>query len=153
MMNRSRRTLFTASATALLLGACGEPPNVPEEELRAWVVAGIEAAENERRRVLVDMISPSYADGRGYQRDDIDKLLRAYFFRQDRISLLPHIEEVTVYDATAAELVMTVGMAGTNDGVLGFSADAYRFAFELEKQADEWQLISARWGELGHELQ
>ena len=153
MMNRSRRTLFTASATALLLGACGEPPNVPEEELRAWVVAGIEAAENEKRRVLVDMISPSYADGRGYQRDDIDKLLRAYFFRQDRISLLPHIEEVTVYDATAAELVMTVGMAGTNDGVLGFSADAYRFAFELEKQADEWQLISARWGELGHELQ
>ena len=153
MMNRSRRTLFTASATALLLGACGEPPNVPEEELRAWVVAGIEAAENEKRRVLVDMISPSYADGRGYQRDDIDKLLRAYFFRQDRISLLPHIEEITVYDATAAELVMTVGMAGTNDGVLGFSADAYRFAFELEKQADEWQLISARWGELGHELQ
>ena len=153
MMNRCRRTLFTGSATALLLGACGEPPNVPEEELRAWVAAGIEAAENEKRRVLVDMISPSYADGRGYQRDDIDKLLRAYFFRQDRISLLPHIEEVTVYDATAAELVMTVGMAGTNDGVLGFSADAYRFAFELEKQADEWQLISARWGELGHELQ
>ena len=153
MMNRCRRTLFTGSATALLLGACGEPPNVPEEELRAWVAAGIEAAENEKRRVLVDMISPSYTDGRGYQRDDIDKLLRAYFFRQDRISLLPHIEEVTVYDATAAELVMTVGMAGTNDGVLGFSADAYRFAFELEKQADEWQLISARWGELGHELQ
>jgi len=145
MMNRHRRTLFTASATALLLGACGDPPNAPEEELRAWVAAGIEAAENEKRRLLVDMISPSYADGRGYQRDDIDKLLRAYFFRQDRISLLPHIEEVTVYDATAAELVMTVGMAGTNDGVLGFSADAYRFAFELEKQADEWQLISARW--------
>lgn len=152
-MNRYRRTLFTAGATALLLGACGDPPTAPEEELRAWVAAGIEAAENEKRRLLVDMISPSYADGRGYQRDDIDKLLRAYFFRQDRISLLPHIEEVTVYDATAAELVMTVGMAGTNDGVLGFSADAYRFAFELEKQADEWQLISARWGELGHELQ
>ena len=153
MMNRYRRTLFTAGATALLLGACGDPPTAPEEELRAWVATGIEAAENEKRRLLVDMISPSYADGRGYQRDDIDKLLRAYFFRQDRISLLPHIEEVTVYDATAAELVMTVGMAGTNDGVLGFSADAYRFAFELEKQADEWQLISARWGELGHELQ
>ena len=153
MMNRYRRTLFTAGATALLLGACGDPPTAPEEELRAWVATGIEAAENEKRRALVDMISPSYTDGRGYDRDDIDKLLGAYFFRQDRISLLPHIEEVTVYDATAAELVMTVGMAGTNDGVLGFSADAYRFAFELEKQADEWQLISARWGELGHELQ
>ena len=152
MMNRYMRTLFTAGTAALLLGACGDPPSAPEEELRAWVAAGVEAAENEKRRALIDMISPSYTDGRGYGRDDIDKLLRAYFFRQDRISLLPRIEEVTVYDATAAKLVMTVGMAGRNDGVFGFSADAYRFAFELEKEADEWQLISARWGELGDEL-
>ena len=79
-------------------------------------------------------------------------MLRAYFFRQNRIGLLTRIEEITVYDDTAAKIVMTVGMAGTNDGVLGFSADAYRFALELEKPADEWQLIAARWGELGHEL-
>ena len=152
MMNRHMRTLFTAGAVAMLLGACGDSPSEPEEELRAWVADGVEAAENEERRKLINMISASYTDGRGYSRDDIDKLLRAYFYRQDRISLLPRIEEITVYDATAAKLVMTVGMAGTNDGVLGFSADAYRFAFELEKEADEWQLISARWGELGDEL-
>ncbi len=152
MMRRFTRTLFTAGTAAVLLGGCGDPSTAPEEELRAWVAAGVEAAENEERRALVDMISPSYNDTRGFEREDIDKLLRAYFFRQDRISLLPRIEEITVYDATAAKVVMTVGMAGTNNGVLGFSADAYRFAFELEKEADEWQLISARWGELGDEL-
>jgi hypothetical protein len=152
MMNGYMRTLFTAGIAALLLGGCGDPPSGPEEELRAWVAEGVEAAENEERRALVGMISPSYTDGRGYRRDDIDKLLRVYFYRQDRISLLPRIEEITVYDTTAAKLVMTVGMAGMNDGVLGFSADAYRFAFELEKEDDEWQLISARWGELGDEL-
>ena len=74
------------------------------------------------------------------------------FLRQNRIALLPKIEDITIYDDTAGKIVMTVGMAGTNDGVLGFSADAYRFALELEKDADEWQLISARWGELGDEL-
>ena len=153
MMNRYMRTLFTAGGAVLLLGACSDPPTEPEEELRAWVAAGVEAAENEERRALMGMISPSYADNRGYGRDDIGDLLRVYFLRQDRISLLPRIEEITVYDTTAAKLVMTVGMAGTNNGVLGFSADAYRFAFELEKGADEWQLISARWGELGDELQ
>lgn len=144
--------LFTAAASVLLLGGCGEPASAPEEELRAWVAAGVDAAENERRRELIGMISSSYADNRGYDRERIDKLLQAYFFRQDRISLLPRIEEITVYDDTAAKIVMTVGMAGTNDGVLGFSADAYRFAFELEKDADDWLLISARWGELGDEL-
>ena len=43
-------------------------------------------------------------------------------------------------------------MAGSNEGVLGFSADAYDFALELELDGDDWQLISARWGELGREL-
>ena len=152
MMKGPTRTLFTAAAAIVLLAACGEPPSAPEEELRAWVAAGIEAAQSKNRRELVGMMSSAYTDGRGNERDDVDKLLRAYFFRQDKIALLPRIEEITVYDQTAAKVVMTVGMAGTNDGVLGFSADAYRFAFELEKDADEWQLISARWGELGDEL-
>jgi len=144
--------LSAAGLVLALLTACGKSATAPEEELRAWVAAGIEAAENKERRALVDMLSNAYADSRGYGRDDVDRLLRAYFFRQDRIALLPHIEEITVYDETAAKIVMTVGMAGTNDSVLGFSADAYRFALELEKGADDWQVISARWGELGHEL-
>ena len=151
MMNRLTRILCTFGMMALL-GACGGPASAPEEELRAWVAAGVEAAENKQRRELVGMVSKSYADARGNERNDLDVMLRAYFFRQNRIGLLTRIEEITVYDDTAAKIVMTVGMAGTNDGVLGFSADAYRFALELEKPADEWQLIAARWGELGHEL-
>ena len=99
------------------------------------------------------MISPSYADARGNERGDIDNLLRVYFLRMNNIQLLSTIEEITVYDDTAAKILMTIGMAGTHDGVLGFSADAYRFELELEKDSDEWQLIAARWGELGDELQ
>ena len=106
--------------------------------------SGAPTLNGEQRRAVLDW---PYREGLR-----IDDVLRVYFFRQDRISLLPRIEEITVYDTTAARIVMPVGMAGTNDGVLGFSADAYRFAFELEKPAEEWQLISARWGELGDEL-
>lgn len=146
------RTLCTVSALALLLAACGEPVSAPEEELRAWVADGIDAATSKERRRLVGMISSAYADARGNERGDIDNMLRAYFFRQHKIALLSNIEEITVYDDTAARVVLTVGMAGTNDGVLGFSADAYRFVLELEKDADEWLLLSARWGELGDEL-
>jgi len=152
MMQGLTRTPFTVAAALLLLGACSEPPSAPEEELRAWVAAGVEAAEAKERGRLVDMIASSYADARGNGRDDIENLLRVYFLRQNRITLLPKIEEITVYDRTAAKIVMTVGMAGTSDGTLGFSADAYRFALELEKDSDDWQLISARWGELGDEL-
>ena len=40
-------------------------------------------------------------------------------------------------------------MASTNGNRLGFSADAYRFEMELERDGDDWLLISARWGGLG----
>jgi len=153
MMNGLTRTLCTVTVAALVLGACGGPASEPEEELRAWVADGMEAARNKERRELVRMISPSYADARGNERGDIENLLRVYFLRMSNIKLLSTIEEITVYDDTAAEIVMTIGMAGTHEGVLGFSADAYQFELELEKDSDEWQLIAARWGELGDEVQ
>jgi hypothetical protein len=152
MMVGLTRTLCTVCVVLMALAACSEPPSEPEEELRAFVAAGIEAAENKERRDLVDRISASYVDARGNKRDDIENLLRVYFLRQNKIGLLPNIEEITVYGDTAAKVVMTVGMAGTNDGVFGFSADAYRFELELEKDGADWQLIAARWGELGEEL-
>ena len=136
----------------LFLAACGGPESAPQEELRAWVADGIDAASAKERRRLVGMISSAYTDARGNDRSDIENLLRAYFLRQHKIALLSNIEEITVYDDTAAKVLLTVGMAGTNDGVLGFSADAYRFALELEKDGDEWRLLAARWGELGDEL-
>lgn len=152
MMRGLTRTLFTATFLACVLAGCGGPVSEPEEELRAWVARGVEAAENKERRKLMGMVAEAYVDARGNEREAIDNMLRVYFLRQNRIALLPKIEEITVYDDTAGKIVMTVGMAGTNDSVMGFSADAYRFALELEKEADEWQLISARWGELGDEL-
>ncbi len=151
-MNRLTRTLCTLTVAAMALGACGGPASEPEEELRAWVADGMEAARNKERRELVGMISSSYADARGNDRGDIENLLRVYFLRMSNIKLLSTIEEITVYDDTAAEIIMTIGMTGTHDGVMGFSADAYRFELELEKDSDEWQLIAARWGELGDEL-
>lgn len=146
------RTLFTVVLLVCVAQGCSKPASAPEEELRAWVERGVDAAENKERRKLMGMVATAYADARGNERDDIDGLLRVYFLRQNNIKLLPKIEEITIYDDTAGKIVMSVGMAGTNDGVLGFSADAYRFSLELEKDANEWQLISARWGELGDEL-
>ncbi len=151
-MNGLTRTLCTVFAVAAMLAGCGGPASAPEQELRTWVADGMNAAGNKERRRLMGMVSDAYADARGNTRSDIEDRLRVYFLRQHKIALISNIEEITVYDDTAAKIILTVGMAGTNDGVLGFSADAYRFALELEKDGGEWELISARWGELGDEL-
>ena len=158
LKNRQNQRLSTRPAhllalTVLLaLSACGGPPSSPEEAIREWVRSGVAAAEAKERRRLVGMISPAYADARGNERDDIENILRWYFLRMNSVQLVTSIEDMTVIGDTAAEVVLKVAMAGTHDGALGFSADAYRFALELERDGDDWRLISARWGELGKEM-
>ncbi|MBT8103550.1 MAG: hypothetical protein KJO95_11325 [Gammaproteobacteria bacterium] len=147
-----RRSRVFAGALIVLLCACGGPSTAPEEELRDWVQRGVAAAEAKERRVLTAMISPAYADARGYDRDRIGNLFRAYFLRMNTIELVTAIEEINVIGDSAAEVLITVGMAGRHDGIMGFSADAYRFLLEVEKDGDDWVLLSARWGQLGKEL-
>lgn len=139
-------TAIAVLAGMLVLGACGGPEAGPEEQLRQWVALAVDAAETKSRRELIGMISPAYGDSRGSERDDIENMLRAYFFRQSSIALLANIDEIRVFGESAAEIELTVGMAGKNDGVFGFSADAYRFELELESYDGDWLLISARWG-------
>ena len=144
--------MFFVGVLAVFLSACGGPSAGPDAELRAWVERGVAAAEEKQRSVLVDMISPNYTDRRGYDRDAVEKIFRAYFFRMNTIKLVTSIDEISVFDDTAAELLVTVGMGGSHDGALGFSADAYQFSLELIKEGGDWTLISARWGQLGEEL-
>lgn len=134
-----------------LATACGDPP-APEAALRDWLVRAEAAAEAKDRRALLDMIAPSYADGRGHDRDAVDRLLRVYFLRQRDIVLVTSIEEIELFADTAARVDLQVTMAGTDNSRFGFSADRLRFELELEFRDDEWHLIGARWGESGEAL-
>jgi hypothetical protein len=137
-----------------LLSGCSGPAAGPEEQIRAWVQHGQEAAQSRDRGELMDMISPAYADARGNSRDDLGNIMRILFLRQGQggIMLLTHIDVLTIHGDSAADLVLDVGMAGSDAGALGFSADAYRFEMELERDGDEWLLIAARWGGLGDKV-
>ncbi len=143
---------FVVAALCVWLASCGGSATAPEEAVRQWVRDGHRAAEDKNRRALVDMISPAYTDARGNSRDDIENMFRLYFLRSNKVALITKIEDLNVVDDSAAELVLSVGMAGTNENIVGFSADVYRFEMELEHDGDVWQLIAARWGGLGEEL-
>ena len=143
--------LIFAAFLCSALAACGGSGGNAEDEIRAWIDRGHEAAEAKDRGELVDMISPTYADADGNSRDEIENMLRYYFFRSNSVALLVGVDDIDVIDDTAAEVQLTVGMGATTDSVLGFNADAYNFALELEHDGDEWLLVSGRWSELGAE--
>ena len=145
---------LAALALLLLASGCGGARGTPEEQLRAWLAAVESAAEDKSRAPIMNLIASAYNDARGNARDDVDKLLRLYFLRQNTIALLTAVDEIEVTGGNAATMSVTVGMAGTGDRALGLSADAYRFELELEAEGEpgsyaDWSLLSARWGELG----
>lgn len=144
------RLLVTLGLSVIV--ACGAERGGPEAELYAWIDAVQQAAEEKDRRGIIDRISTSYIDARGNGRDDIENRLRVYFLRQGGITVIPTVNDIRIFGETAAEVSLTVAMAGTSDSRLGISADAYRFELELEKVDGDWALIAARWGELGEQL-
>ena len=148
-------TAWRPLLTALLatgLASCGGAPESAEQQLRAWVDRGHEAAENKDRGALMEMISPTYSDARGNSRIDIENLFRFYFLRAKNVRLLVSIDNIDIFDDTAAQVMLTVAMGATTDSVLGFNADAWGFELELEKAEDDWLLVSARWNDVGNEL-
>jgi len=145
------RNLVFASLAVLVI-ACGGSAGSPEEAVRAWVAKGEVAVEEKDRSGLLGMISDGYADARGNDREQIGDMLRVYFFRQNNIALITSIDSIEMIDDTAATLMVTIGMAGTQNSALGIRADAYKFEFELTKPEDDWLLIGARWAELGQDL-
>jgi uncharacterized protein YbjT (DUF2867 family) len=137
---------------ATVLASCGGAPGNTEQQLRAWVDRGHEAAENKDRGTLMDMIAPTYSDARGNSRKDIENLFRFYFLRAKKVGLLVSIDDIAIFDETAAQVMLTVAMGATTDSALGFNADAYEFELELEKSGGEWLLVSGRWTDVGNEL-
>ena len=150
MMNRVSRIALLP--LLLVLAGCGGDPANPETEVRTWIDTMQSHAEAKERRAIVRKVSEAYADARGNKRDDVENMLRLFFLQQNNITLLSSIDEVRIIDETAAEVSLTVGMAGTQAGRMGINADAYNFELELEHDGDDWLLVSARWGEVGNQL-
>lgn len=146
------RTAWFGAVITVLLVACSGPASQPEEALQAWVAAAEAAAEDKDRRALMAMISPDYADARGNDREAVDRIFRWWFMRQKSIALLVKTDGIEMFQDTAAELRLSVGMAATNGNTVGINADVYRFELDMQRVDDEWMLIGARWGELGQEL-
>lgn len=138
-------------AICALFAACGGSADGPEAQLRAWVSAMEQAAEEKDRRAMLDRISENYTDTRGNSRKDVGETLLVYFLRQQTINIISTIDEITMSGDFAAKMALTVAMSGSTSGSFGLTADAYNFELELENNGDDWLLIGARWGVLGED--
>ena len=135
-------------AVALLVLACSDNAISPEDEIRQFIEAGVEAGENRSVDDLSELIHPDYSDQSGYNRKQLGKLLRVYFFRHKTIHLFTRIDEIELLTDNEANVRLHVAMAGTVisdvNALSSLSARIYRFELQLFKQ-QEWLLRHASW--------
>ena len=149
--SQRQRHLALLLATVFQIAGCGAGHDDPNAAIHEWLAAAEVEAEERDRRALMARISDSYADARGNQRGDIEDILRYLFLRQQSVSILTTVDELRVFGDTAAEVRLTVGMAGSSGG-LNLSADLWKFELDRERRDEDWLLIGARWGEAGGEV-
>jgi len=97
----------------VLVQACSDSARSPEDEIRQFIEAGVEAGENRSADDLSELIHPDYSDQNGYNRKQLGKLLRVYFFRHKSIHLFTRIDEIELLTDNEASVRLHVAMAGT----------------------------------------
>lgn len=132
----------------ILMQACSDRRESPEAEIRSFIKSAVEAAENRSVNDINDLVHANYLDQKGYNRQRLGGLLRAYFFRHKELYLLTKIEEIDLHSENEAMVRLYVAMAGSvisnADALASLRAQIYQFELRLIKQ-DDWLLHHASW--------
>jgi len=144
----SRFTVFCLVGLVMLLLSCSETVKSPEDEIRLFVKSGVEAAENRKLDDLRELIHGNYLDQKGYNKQRLGGLLRAYFFRHKDLFLFYKIEEINRFTENEATVRLYVAMAASVisdiDAIAALRAQVYQFELQLIKE-DDWLLHHASW--------
>jgi ketosteroid isomerase-like protein len=121
-----------------------------EEDKVGKVIADIQAAAEQKDiRRIMDSISDTYSDPRGFNREGIRRLLAGYFFRYPKISVYVNDLTISVFDTSARALFQTVLTHGEKTGsvtdVIPQSLGVWNFEVVLKKEANDWKVTSAGW--------
>jgi len=133
----------------ILIQSCSDNAASPQDEIRAYIISGVDAAESRDIDALAERMHGNYSDQRGYSKKQLSGLLRGYFFRHKNIHLFTRIDSIELLAENEAIVLMHVAMAGSAisgvDALSSLRAQIYRFELQLVKQ-DEWLLRHAVWG-------
>ncbi len=141
--------LYILLPVLVFISSCKDSALTPEDEIRAFIAQGVEAAENRNSGDLEEMIHPQYSDQKGFNQDRLIKMVKLYFFRHKNIYLFTKIDEIKIFSDQEALVTLHVAMAGQAISSLSMlsslRAQIYRFELDLVKQGDKWMLQHAEW--------
>jgi hypothetical protein len=146
---RFGKALASAAALSLLLGLGGCAPRAtPEQQVRAVIAAGEDAAERRDHGDLMALVSPQFTSDEAASTRELSQLLRGYLAAHPSIHLATRVDEVRFPYTDMAQVTLQVALLGRDAAPVSFSADAQTVRLELQRAGDEWQVTRATWQSL-----
>jgi hypothetical protein len=138
----------TGTALLVLLAAACGPRGTPDAQVRAVIARGEAAAEARDLSALVDLVSPTFQDGRGGNRDELKQYLRGYFVTHQSIRLLIRVDSVEFPYKDMAKVSLTLGTVGretADASAFDLAADVHDVELEFQLEDGEWRVTRAGW--------
>ncbi len=147
-----KELVVIAAACCLIDVLPGCHKETEQDKVKKVITSVQKAAEEKDVKKIIACISKTYRDPQGYDYDSIKGLLLGYFFRHQKVHVyIPDIV-VSVEGASGKaefEAVLTGGQSGSAADILPESLGIYAFEVSLQKEENEWKVISARWNRAG----
>lgn len=140
--------LLVVSLLTATLSGCSDEPLSDEDQIRALIEQAEIDAEDRDAGALMDVVENSFKSGQRYNKDQLEKILRLYFFRHKSIYLFTRIKDIELTASDYALATVFVAMAGTAisdiTAITSLRANIYRFDLEFVKD-ESWLLSTAKW--------
>jgi hypothetical protein len=138
------RTVAQLACIALLVTACAGEPS-PEQQVRAVIAAGEEAAEKRDAGELLELVSESYSDAEGRNAAELGRYVRGYLLAHPSLHLVTRIDSIEFPFRDQAHVRMTIGSLAREGpaATLDLAADLQDIELELTREGDEWRVTRA----------
>lgn len=150
-LRQNRGRLFALIAAALCLAsACNRRAPSPEDEIRAFLARAEQAARDRDVGAVKRLIADDYADAEGRDKRTIAGIAAYHFMQGGSLHIATRLHSVTFPQRDVAKAVVIAAVGRTEIDLTSLpqvDADAYRFALDLRRGDDGWQVTSASWRE------
>jgi hypothetical protein len=121
---------------------CGATPT-PEQEVRAVLAALEAAAEAGRAGDFAELVSSSYEDSYGHDREKLRAFVAFHVMQSGRgRELIVRVRDVSFPEPERAAVTLAVGLAGAGSRL---SAEVYAVDLDLAREDDAWRVAWAQW--------
>jgi hypothetical protein len=144
-------SIFLSVVLVLSAASCHKPTE--EDKVRKVIIDVRKATEEKEIRTVLGLVSKSYRDPQGYDREGIKGLLAYYFFRHQKVSVFIPGFDVWISNGKAQakfQAILSGGeKTGTVSALLPEALGVYDFDVSFAKEDGEWKVTSAVWKRVG----